>query len=460
VERILIVEDSPTQSAELSFILEAEGFAVEAAPDGARALDRLALAEQSFDLVLSDIVMPGMSGYELCRAIKSDARLRALPVILLTSLSDVTDILQGLEHGADNYVTKPFDAVYLAGRIRQTLAEKARIASAGAGAEADVAVFRGQRFAVTSDKSQILGFLLSAFEDFVRAKAREQESRLAAERQRMAAEAARLREERILAEKAREEELARTLAQKVEERTAELVLANEELRRKAEELARSNAELEQFARVASHDLQEPLRTIRSYARLLRRRYQSALGKDGEEFLAFIDGGASRMEGLIKGVLELARVGSGVPARAPFEAEAALAQALENLQAAIRESDAAVTHGPLPIVVGDKKQVAQLFQNLVGNALKYRGAEAPAVRVEAARTKEGWLFSVRDNGIGIEPRYADRVFLLFQRLHTQQEIPGTGIGLALCKKIVEQHGGRIWVESAPGAGATFFFTLPG
>jgi signal transduction histidine kinase len=449
VERILIVEDSPTQSAELSFILEAEGFAVEAAPDGARALDRLALAEQSFDLVLSDIVMPGMSGYELCRAIKSDARLRALPVILLTSLSDVTDILQGLEHGADNYVTKPFDAVYLAGRIRQTLAEKARIASAGAGAEADVAVFRGQRFAVTSDKSQILG-----------AKAREQESRLAAERQRMAAEAARLREERILAEKAREEELARTLAQKVEERTAELVLANEELRRKAEELARSNAELEQFARVASHDLQEPLRTIRSYARLLRRRYQSALGKDGEEFLAFIDGGASRMEGLIKGVLELARVGSGVPARAPFEAEAALAQALENLQAAIRESDAAVTHGPLPIVVGDKKQVAQLFQNLVGNALKYRGAEAPAVRVEAARTKEGWLFSVRDNGIGIEPRYADRVFLLFQRLHTQQEIPGTGIGLALCKKIVEQHGGRIWVESAPGAGATFFFTLPG
>jgi signal transduction histidine kinase len=456
VERILIVEDSPTQSAELSFILEAEGFAVEAAPDGAKALSRL--ASERFDLVLSDIVMPGMSGYELCRAIKSDARLRGLPVILLTSLSDVTDILQGLEHGADNYVTKPYDAVYLAGRIRQTLAEKARAAEAGA--EADVAVFRGQRFAVTSDKAQILGFLLSAFEDFVRAKAREQESRLAAERQRMAAEGARLREERILAEKAREEELARTLAQKVEERTAELVLANEELRRKAEELSRSNAELEQFARVASHDLQEPLRTISSYARLLRRRYQGALGKDGEEFLSFIDGGASRMEGLIKGVLSLARVGSGVPARAPFEAEAALAQALENLQAAIRESDAEVTHGPLPSVVGDKKQVAQLFQNLVGNALKYRGTEAPRVRVEATRTKEGWLFSVRDNGIGIEPRYADRVFLLFQRLHTQQEIPGTGIGLALCKKIVEQHGGRIWVESAPGAGATFFFTLPG
>lgn len=456
MERILIVEDSPTQSAELSFILEAEGFAVEAAPDGAKALSRL--ASERFDLVLSDIVMPGMSGYELCRAIKSDARLRGLPVILLTSLSDVTDILQGLEHGADNYVTKPYDAVYLAGRIRQTLAEKARAAEAGA--EADVAVFRGQRFAVTSDKAQILGFLLSAFEDFVRAKAREQESRLAAERQRMAAEGARLREERILAEKAREEELARTLAQKVEERTAELVLANEELRRKAEELSRSNAELEQFARVASHDLQEPLRTISSYARLLRRRYQGALGKDGEEFLSFIDGGASRMEGLIKGVLSLARVGSGVPARAPFEAEAALAQALENLQAAIRESDAEVTHGPLPSVVGDKKQVAQLFQNLVGNALKYRGTEAPRVRVEATRTKEGWLFSVRDNGIGIEPRYADRVFLLFQRLHTQQEIPGTGIGLALCKKIVEQHGGRIWVESAPGAGATFFFTLPG
>ncbi len=235
--------------------------------------------------------------------------------------------------------------------------------------------------------------------------------------------------------------------------------AEERLRRVADELARSNAELEQFAYSASHDLQEPLRAIGGCAQLLQRRYQGQLDGQADEIIGHITRGADRMHRLIEDLLALSRVGVRGREFAPIDSNAALADALANLRSALEESGAQVTAGALPQVLADRAQLIQLFQNLVGNALKFRAAGRPEIRVDAGRDGDFWRFAVRDNGIGIAPEYHERIFGVFRRLHTATAYPGTGIGLALCKKIVARHGGHIWVESALGQGATFYFTLP-
>ncbi len=235
--------------------------------------------------------------------------------------------------------------------------------------------------------------------------------------------------------------------------------AEQALDKKAQDLARSNADLEQFAYVASHDLQEPLRMVANFTQLLADRYRDRLDEDGVEFIEYAVDGATRMQRLIQDLLTYSRVGTRGKTFEPTDCNEVLGAAVANLQLAIEESGAVVTHEELPTVTADASQMGQLFQNLVGNAIKFRGGAPPRVHVSARRQPFRWLFAVRDNGIGIDPAFADRIFVIFQRLHNRGEYPGTGIGLALCKRIVERHGGKIWVESQPGRGATFFFTIP-
>jgi len=232
------------------------------------------------------------------------------------------------------------------------------------------------------------------------------------------------------------------------------------IQRYTEDLQRSNKELEQFAYIASHDLQEPLRSVSSFSQLLARRYQGRLDSDADEFIGFIVTGVTRMQTLINDLLAYSRVGTRGKPFAPVSCEAMVQAARENLEAAFVESGAVVTHDPLPTVPGDSTQLVQLFQNLFSNSIKFRRLEeAPHIHVSAVRQQGVWRLSVGDNGVGIDPEFFQRVFIIFQRLHGREEYPGTGIGLALCKKIVERHGGRMWVESGSGKGSTFFFTIP-
>ena len=273
-----------------------------------------------------------------------------------------------------------------------------------------------------------------------------------------------------------EEELARAhteLEARVKERTAELAESNRLLRREiserrkadeaaarhAAELERSNAELEQFAHVASHDLKEPLRMVASYLELLQRRYKGRLDTDADDFIHFAVDGALRMRNLMDGLLALSQVGTHGRPFGPTDCDAVVDKAVNDLAVAIAESRAVITRDPLPTVLGDAGQLEQLFQNLVSNAIKFRSEEEPRVHITARRKRTEWLFSVRDNGIGIDSKYSERIFVVFQRLHAREERSGTGIGLAISKKIVERHGGRIWIESRPDEGATFYFTIP-
>jgi PAS domain S-box-containing protein len=226
-----------------------------------------------------------------------------------------------------------------------------------------------------------------------------------------------------------------------------------------EDLKRSNSELEQFAYVASHDLQEPLRMVSSYTQLLGRRYGERLDADAKEFMAYIVDGAMRMKQLIEDLLAYSRVGTKSKDFRPVEVEKPLRRAIANLRAAIEESGASVTYDPLPTLPADEVQLAQLFQNLMGNALKFRSQSVPRIHIGVQEKEDSFEFAVRDNGIGIEPQYFERIFMVFQRLHNKGEYPGTGIGLAICKKVVERHGGHIRVESRPGEGSAFIFTLP-
>ncbi len=250
--------------------------------------------------------------------------------------------------------------------------------------------------------------------------------------------------------------VAMSLAALVSERRR----AQEALVQRAAELARSNAELEQYAYVASHDLREPLRVVTSFVQLLAKRYRGRLDGDADEFIRYIVGGTTRMRQLIDDLLALSRVSRRPKSTGVADAGQALRMALASSRVSIKESGAVISYGEMPCVLCDASQLEQVFENLIGNAIKFRSGERPKIDIGAERRSDGWLFHVRDNGIGVPPECAERIFVIFQRLHGRDKYPGSGIGLAICHKIVTGHGGRIWVESEPGRGSTFYFTLPG
>ncbi len=380
LENVLLVDDSLQSLLALEAILEGPDRRLIRATSGEEALKRL--LEQPFAVILLDVQMTGIDGYQTAKLIREREKTREIPIIFLTGHNkDDAQIAKGYAYGAVDYILKPV--------IPETLRSK-------------VAIFieLSRRRAALMQKN----LELQVAENTLRERTRE-------------------------------------------------------LGERVEDLARSNAELERFAYVASHDLREPLRMVTSYTKLLARRYKGKLDSDADEFINFAVDGALRMEHLIEDLLLYSRVGMRDLFVKPVQCEVVLTRALDNLQRAMQESGARVTHDPLPTVKGDDTQLVQVFQNLIGNGIKFRGKMTPCVHVSAKEKTEAWVFAIQDNGIGIDPQYADRIFVIFQRLHSHEEYPGSGIGLAICKKVIENHDGRIWFESHPGKGTTFYFTIP-
>jgi signal transduction histidine kinase len=376
---VLIVDDTPANVAMLAESLGNRGLSVMVAQDGEEGVERARFALP--DLILLDVMMPGMGGFEACRRLKACEETKDIPVIFMTALSEIGDKMTAYNVGGGDYVTKPFHTEEVLARVNAHLSLRAM--------------------------------------------------------------------QRAL------EEQNRQLQQEIAvRRQTEEVLAQ-----RTDELSRSNAELEQLAYVASHDLQEPLRMITSYLQLLEQRYKNKIDPDANEFIEFAVDGAKRMQRLIDDLLTYSRLGSRAKPFHSVNSAQVVKDAMRSVQMAIEESGAVIECGTLPVIVGDGAQLAQLFQNLIANAIKFRRGQPPHIRIDAQADGKAWRFSVQDNGIGIAPEYFDRIFVMFQRLHTRGAYPGTGIGLALCKRIVEHHGGRIWVESEPGKGSTFKFTLP-
>ena len=517
-KRILTVDDSPTYLHRLADELRTEGYDVILASSGREAIELLEV--QPADCILLDLVMPGLSGQETCQIIKQRLAWRNIPLVILTAVPEAEAMVDGINAGADDYVSKSSDFEVLKARVRaqlrrrqmeqeersireQLLQKEHEAAAARAAqevAEAKAAIqplLRNEAWLHTVTRMAHLGgwdwnipadtmtwsgeqyriFGLETtgqqptHETFLDALVSEDRDRvIQAWNESLGARTPLQVECRIVrpggevrhvvclgevseSEAGRPLRMVGTVLDITGRKSAEEALA-----RHAAELARTNAELQRFAYVASHDLQEPLRTVASFAQLLAERYRGKLDAEADQFIDFIVAGAKRMQMLISDLLAYSRLGTGEMVRVPTECEAALNVALMNLTTAINEAGGQVTHDPLPVVDGDEKRLCQVFQNLVANALKFHGPNAPRVHVSAERGTGEWRFSVRDNGIGIAPQFAEQIFMVFRRLHTAAAYPGTGIGLAISKRIVEQLGGRIWVESKPAHGATFCFTI--
>ena len=405
---ILIVEDSASQALLLEQLLLRHFSRVLVAHSGAQALG-LMRAERP-TLVISDVRMPEMDGYELCRQIKADPALASVPLILITSLIDLADVVKGLECGASGFLSKPYNEEHLLARIQFLLANPQLSVASDSAAGVDVN-FGGKSFVIESGREQILSFLLSAYE-------------LALGKNK------------------------------------ELQSVTEALQVQTRVLERSNQDLEQFASVASHDLQEPLRMVSSYLGLLDQRAQMRLDAKEQGYVQYAVDGARRMQQMVDDLLEFSNVKTGGKSLAQADLGRALENALTNLEVTIGECRGVITYDLMPAALVDITQFTQLLQNLISNALKFCAQQPPVIHLGwERRWGQDWVFSIRDNGIGIAPENFERIFQLFQRVHGDCEYPGSGMGLAICKKIVERHGGRIWVESELGCGTTVFFTLP-
>lgn len=349
---VLLVDDKPENLLALEAIFKESEYKLIKALSGEEALRHM--LNRDCAVILMDVRMPGMDGFETAEVIRNRDRSRHTPIIFITAVSkDYSDVQRGYSLGAVDYVFKPIVAEVLRAKV---------------------------------------GFFVELFKT-------------------------------------------------------------------NKELERSNRDLQEFAYVASHDLQEPLRMISSFVQLLEQNYKGKLDETADNWINFAVEGANRMQEMINNLLDYSRVTKKGKIFETTESEGLLKQALTNLLVPVQESGAQVTWDALPTVRADREQILRLFQNLIGNAIKFRGNESPRIHVSAEQNGPLWVFSVQDNGIGIDPQYAEQIFVIFRRLHSRTKYPGSGMGLAICRRIVERHGGKLWVDSRPGKGSTFFFSIP-
>jgi signal transduction histidine kinase len=405
---ILVVEDSPTQAQRLQHILVRCGYKVTLASNGVEALETM--RSRLPTLIISDVVMPQMDGYELCRHVKSDRRLRHLPVILVTAISDPGDVIRGLECRADNFVLKPYDERYLLGRVQFVLLNREMEHNQITAMGVEI-FFNGQRHFITADRLQILNLLLSTYDAAI-------------------------------------------------QRNRELALAQEELNRSNLRLKSANEELESFSYSVSHDLRAPLRHIHGYVGLLKKLAAEQLPDAGRRYLENISSATTEMGRLIDDLLAFSRMGRAEMINTPIRLDAMVQEVIQSLEMAIQGRNIVWKIAPLPRVEGDPSMLKQVLVNLISNALKYSRQRDPAIiEIGFGGEEDGRaIIFVRDNGAGFDMQYADKLFGVFQRLHRADEFEGTGIGLATVRRIIDRHGGRTWAEGVLNQGAVFYFTL--
>lgn len=405
---ILIVEDSPTQAQRLEHILQQHGYQVTTAANGRLALEAARRCKPK--LIISDVLMPEMDGYELCRQVKSDASLADIPLILVTTLSDPQDVIRGLECRADNFILKPYDELYLLNRVRFLFAnqEVHQAEQAGMGVEI---FFNGQKHFITADRLQILNLLLSTYEAAM-------------------------------------------------QRNLELRRVQEELRQLNARLEAANKELESFSYSVSHDLRAPLRHVQGYVEMLGRATEGQLSEKPRHYLKTITAASVEMGQLIDDLLAFSRMGKVELHESGVSLAELVRETVKGLETETQGRNIAWKIAPLPAVQGDPVMLRQVLANVIGNAVKYtRRRDLAQIEIGSAGEEDGRIiFFVRDNGAGFNMQYAHKLFGVFQRLHRADEFEGTGIGLAIVRRVIVRHGGRVWAEGKIDEGATFYFTL--
>jgi signal transduction histidine kinase len=404
---ILIAEDSRTQAEKLQHLLEEHGYTAVTARDGKQAL--AAARRRKPMLIISDVVMPEMDGYELCRRVKADPNLGDIPVILVTTLSDPQDVIRGLECRADSFILKPYDERYLLSRVEFALINREMRQADRAGMGVEI-FFNGQKHFITADRLQILNLLLSTYDAAI-------------------------------------------------QRNKELNHTQEELQLLNAKLEDANKELESFSYSVSHDLRAPLRAIDGFSRMLEEDHAAGLDDEGKRLARVIRDNTRKMGRLIDDLLAFSRLGRKVISTERVDTGKLVGEVLEEVQAAA-ERRAKVVVGPLPPAHADAALIRQVWINLLSNAVKFSGnRDDPRVEVSAYDDGADTVYCVKDNGAGFDMKYCDKLFGVFQRLHGDEEFSGTGVGLAIVRRVVTRHGGRVWAEGKVNEGATFYFALP-
>ena len=387
--KILIVDDNPNNLKVLYTYLKNAGFEVLVAEDGKSGIE--AVQHSQPEVILLDVMMPGMDGFEVCRRLKSNSRTKEIPVIFLTALSETVNKIMGFDVGGVDYITQPIENEEVVARVKTHL------------------TMRRMRLALQQQNENLKAEI---------ERRKEVETKLQSSND--------------------------SLEETVADRTAEL--------------SSSNQDLEQFAYIASHDLRQPLRKIRMCTEYLSEDYAHCFDEEAESYMGYITRSIDRMYLLIDDLLTYSRIGKQEETYVSIELDNVVKDCIEDLSLTIEEKQATINCNDLPTIIGNLSEMRQLFQNLIANALKFTGDRPPVINVSAAFQDKFYLFKVEDNGIGIEPQYTNKIFQMFQRLHTTSEYEGTGIGLAICQKIVTRYGGEIWVESELGKGSVFYFTV--